>query len=126
MKNLQTFLFVACLAATSAAFAQTTPATPDQPVPQTSPQQTPVPTTTDDNKKVDFTSPQSPARLPQTPSEDTLIKGQKSSGAVIHDTLTPSSDRKADRMNRRKNKRGTAEADDSTSQTTQPSAATKP
>ena len=117
-----------CLAATSAVFAQTQPTgTPSQSTPQTtpqtSPQQTPVPTTTDDNKKVDFNSPQSPTRSPQTPSEDTLIKGQRSSGAVIQDTLMPSSDRKKDRMNKRKNRKGTAET---TSPTTEPESTTKP
>ncbi|MCE6988752.1 hypothetical protein [Dyadobacter sp. CY323] len=119
MRKLKATLILVCLAATSAAFAQTAPATASQQVPQTSTQQTPVPATTDD-KKVDFNSPQSPTRSPQTPSEDTLIKGQRSSGAVIHDSVTPSADRKKDGMNRRKDRKGTAETGDTTSSNTQP------
>jgi hypothetical protein len=108
MKNLIALLFVMFLAVAGAVHAQTVPA--QQPVPQ----QNSVPTTPTDEKKPDFNSPQSPVRPAQIPSEDTLIKGQKSSGAVIKDTLVPSTSKKTERMNRRNSKKGTAETGDTT------------
>lgn len=109
MKNLIASLFVMFLAIAGAVHAQTVPA---QPAPQPVPQQNPVPTTPTEDKKPDFNSPQSPVRPANIPSEDTLIKGQKSSGAVIKDTLMPSTSKKMERMNRRNSKKGTAEMDD--------------
>jgi hypothetical protein len=66
---------------------------------------------TDTDKKVDFTYPQSPVRLPNTPSEDTLIKATKPQ-ATIHDSLVPSVGKK-DRNNskRRGNKKGDNQID---------------
>lgn len=95
------------------AFAQN-PVTPEPSVPQPVPQTSPVPATGPETKP-GFNSPQSPARPAQIPSEDTLIKGQKSSGAMIHDTLMPSSDKRRDRSERRRNRKGTAETTDTTS-----------
>ncbi|MCF0071490.1 hypothetical protein LZD49_13495 [Dyadobacter sp. CY261] len=107
------------------AFAQN-PVTPEPSVPQPVPQTSPVPTTSPETKPV-FNSPQSPARPAQVPSEDTLIKGQKSSGAVIHDTLMPTTtDKKKSRSERRKNRKGTAETDDTTSAQPQTAPAKKP
>ncbi|KAA0990176.1 hypothetical protein [Dyadobacter aurulentus] len=118
MKKLPAIIVSAFLASAGIAYAQTTPAqnpTPGQTVPQTVPTQDPATTSPETEKKTDFNSPQSPVRPANIPSEDTLIKGQSSSGAVIRDTLVPSNSRKAERMNRRKNKKGTSEMDDSTS-----------
>jgi hypothetical protein len=126
MKNLIAFTFVTFLTVSGAVYAQTTPTptSPTTPVPQ----QNPVPTTptTTEEKKTDFNSPQSPVRPANVPSEDTLIKGQKSSGAVIQDTLMPSSSKKNDRMNRKKNRKGTAEMDDATKTSTQADTTKKP
>ncbi|MGV3604352.1 MAG: hypothetical protein ACO1N1_24235 [Dyadobacter fermentans] len=94
------------------AFAQN-PVTPEPSVPQPVPQTSPVPATGPETKP-DFNSPQSPARPAQVPSEDTLIKGQKSSGAVIRDTLMPATDKRKDRSDRKKNRKGTAETGDTT------------
>lgn len=105
------------------AFAQN-PVTPEPSVPQPVPQ-SPVPTTAPETKP-EFNSPQSPARPAQIPSEDTLIKGQKSSGAVIHDTLMPTDDKRKERSERRKNRKGTAETDDTTSVKPQTDPAGKP
>ncbi|WAC10618.1 hypothetical protein [Dyadobacter pollutisoli] len=107
MKNLTALLFVMLLAIAGTIHAQTVPA-PTQPVPE----QNPVPTTPTEDKKPDFNSPHSPVRPPNTPSEDTLIKGQKSSGAVIKDTLMPSRSKRSERVNRRNSRKGTAEMDD--------------
>lgn len=106
------------------AFAQN-PVTPEPSVPQPVPQTSPVPTTAPETKP-EFNSPQSPARPAQIPSEDTLIKGQKSSGAVIHDTLMPTDDKRKERSERRKNRKGTAETDDTTSAQPQADPARKP
>ncbi|SDE74017.1 hypothetical protein SAMN04487996_106359 [Dyadobacter soli] len=106
------------------AFAQN-PVTPEQSVPQPVPQTSPVPATAPETKP-EFNSPQSPNRPAQVPSEDTLIKGQKSSGAVIHDTLMPTDDKRKDRSERRKNRKGTAEKDDTTSTHPQADPARKP
>lgn len=108
--------YFACIAVmllgVTGAMAQN-PVTPETPVPQTVPQQNPAPATVPETKP-EFNAPQSPNRQPQTPSEDTLIKGRTSSGAVIHDTLVPAAGRKKERMDRRKNRKGTAETDDTT------------
>ncbi|WP_031528311.1 hypothetical protein [Dyadobacter crusticola] len=114
MKKIITMTFGALLAAAGMVSAQTT-TTPGTSVPQTVPTQDPTTTTPATEKKTDFNSPQSPVRPANIPSEDTLIKGQSSSGAVIKDTLMPSSNKKEDRMNRRKNRKGTAETGDTTS-----------
>jgi hypothetical protein len=106
------------------AFAQN-PVTPEPSVPQPVPQTSPVPTTAPETKP-EFNSPQSPARPAQIPSEDTLIKGQKSSGAVIRDTLVPSDNKRKDRSERRKNRKGTAETDDTISTQPQTDPARKP
>ncbi|MEO6285972.1 MAG: hypothetical protein ABIO93_21460 [Dyadobacter sp.] len=121
MKNLITLLFVMFLAIAGAVHAQTVPA-PTQPAPQ----QNPIPTTPTEEKKPDFNSPQSPVRPANIPSEDTLIKGQKSSGAVIKDTLMPSTSKKEQRMNRRSSKKGTAETDDTTKSSLPTDPARKP
>ena len=119
MKKLPAIILSAFLASAGIAYAQTTPAqtnpAPGQTVPSTVPTQDPATTSPETEKKTDFNSPQSPVRPANIPSEDTLIKGQSSSGAVIKDTLVPSNSRKAERMNRRKNKKGTSETDDTTS-----------
>jgi hypothetical protein len=52
-----------------------------------------------------------------TPSEDTLIKNQGVSGAIMKDTLTPGSNRKGDKMSRRKNKKAGNETDTTSSGT---------
>ncbi|WP_439557549.1 hypothetical protein [Dyadobacter sp.] len=114
MKKIITITFSALLAAAGMVSAQTT-TTPGTSVPQTVPTQDPATTTPATEKKTDFNAPQSPTRPATIPSEDTLIKGQSSSGAVIKDTLMPSSNRKEDRMNRRKNRKGTVETGDTTS-----------
>ncbi|KQS25568.1 hypothetical protein [Dyadobacter sp. Leaf189] len=114
MKKIITMTFGALLAAAGMVSAQTT-TTPGTSVPQTVPTQDPATTTPATEKKTDFNAPQSPTRPATIPSEDTLIKGQSSSGAVIKDTLMPSSNRKEDRMNRRKNRKGTVETGDTTS-----------
>lgn len=106
------------------AIAQT-PVAPETSVPQPVPQTSPVPATGPETKP-EFNSPQSPGRPAQTPSEDTLIKGQKSSGAVIHDTLMPANDKRKDRSERRKNRRGTAETTDTTSAQSPANATRKP
>ncbi|WP_353723023.1 hypothetical protein [Dyadobacter sp. 676] len=107
------------------AFAQN-PVTPEPSVPQPVPQTSPVPATGPETKP-EFNSPQSPARPAQIPSEDTLIKGQRSSGAVIHDTLMPATDRKREeRTERRKSRKGTSETDDTTSAKPQSDPAVKP
>lgn len=120
--------YLACIAlallGVTGAFAQN-PVTPEQTVPQTVPQQNPAPTTVPATKP-EFNSPQSPNRQPQTPSEDTLIKGQTSSGAVIHDTLMPAANKKKDKADRRKNRKGTAETDDTTGNAANPDPARKP
>lgn len=112
MKNQ--LAFVIALLLSIQCYAQN-PVTPEPSVPQPVPQQSPVPTPAEPEKKPEFNSPQSPHRQPNIPSEDTLIKGQKSSGAVIRDTLMPSVNRKNDRINRRKERKGTAETGDTTS-----------
>lgn len=104
---------VAVLLGITGALAQA-PVTPEPSVPQTVPKENPVPTTVPETKP-EFNSPQAPARPAQIPSEDTLIKGQKSSGAVIHDTLIPSGDKKKQRAEKRKNRKGTSETTDTTS-----------
>jgi hypothetical protein len=114
LKMKKQLAFVIALLTGIQCYAQN-PVTPEPSVPQPVPQQNPVPTTTEPERKPDFNSPQSPQRQPHIPSEDTLIKGQKSSGAVIRDTLMPSTNRKNDRINRRKGRKGTAEMDDTTS-----------
>ncbi|CAG5074443.1 hypothetical protein DYBT9623_05130 [Dyadobacter sp. CECT 9623] len=118
MKTLSIILS-AFLASAGIASAQTTPVptnpAPGQTTPQTTPTQQPATTAPATESKTDFNSPQSPVRPANIPSEDTLIKGQTSSGAVIKDTLVPSNSRKTDRMNRRKNKKGTAETTGDTS-----------
>ncbi|MGN7889473.1 hypothetical protein ACN9ML_20200 [Dyadobacter endophyticus] len=106
------------------AFAQN-PATPAPSVPQPVPQTSPAPTTAPETKP-EFNSPQSPARPAQVPSEDTLIKGQKSSGAVIRDTLMPADNKRKDRSERRKNRKGTVETGDTTSPQPQTDPARKP
>ena len=120
--------YLACIFAMllgiAGAFAQN-PVTPEPSVPQPVPQTSPVPKTTPETKP-EFNSPQSPARPAQIPSEDTLIKGQKSSGAVIHDTLVPTDNKRKDRSERRKNRKGTAETDDTTSAQPQADPARKP
>ncbi len=98
------------------------PVTPEPSVPQPVPQTNPVPTTAPETKPV-FSSPQSPVRPAQIPSEDTLIKGQKSSGAVIRDTLMPADNKRKDRG---KNRKGTAETDDTISTQPQTDPARKP
>jgi hypothetical protein len=124
-KTEWTMKYLACiftmLLGIAGAFAQN-PVTPETSVPQTVPQTNPVPTTTPETKP-EFNAPQSPARPAQIPSEDTLIKGQKSSGAVIRDTLMPSDNKRKDR---RKNRKGTAETDDTTSVRPQTDPARKP
>lgn len=112
MKNQ--FTFAIALLVGIQAYAQN-PVSPETTVPKPVPQQNPAPTPSEPEKKPEFNSPQSPARPANIPSEDTLIKGQKSSGAVIRDTLTPSANRKNDRINRRKERKGTAETGDTTS-----------
>lgn len=111
MRTLKSFFVVAMIAVSAAGFAQTVPTTPTSPTqPQTVPTQDPTttspastnPTT---EKKAEFNSPQSPVRPSNTPSEDTLIKSQGASGAVIKDSLTPATDKKAKKMNRKKNKK---------------------
>jgi hypothetical protein len=126
MKTLIALLFVMFLAIAGAVHAQTVPSSPAQPFPQPAPQQNPIPTTPTEDKKTDFNSPQSPVRPANIPSEDTLIKGQKSSGAVIKDTLMPSTSKKEQRMNRRNSKKGTAETDDTTKSSLPTDPARKP
>lgn len=101
----------------AASYAQTIPTTPTSPAtPQTVPTQDPTtgnpastnPTT---EKKAEFNSPQSPVRPSNTPSEDTLIKSQRVGGAIIRDTITPTSGKRGDKMNRRKGKKAASEAD---------------
>jgi hypothetical protein len=120
--------YLACiftmLLAVAGAFAQN-PVTPEPSVPQPVPQTSPVPTTVPETKP-EFNSPQSPSRPAQIPSEDTLIKGQKSSGAVIRDTLMPADSKRKDRSERRKNRKGTAETDDTISTQPQTDPARKP
>lgn len=122
MKNLACIFTM--LLGIAGAFAQN-PVTPEPPVPQPVPQTSPVPTTVPETKP-EFNSPESPARPAQIPSEDTLIKGQKSSGAIIHDTLMPADNKRKDRPERRKNRKGTAETDDTTSAQPQTDPARKP
>ncbi|TLU98130.1 hypothetical protein [Dyadobacter luticola] len=105
MKTLRILIMLVCLGVAAAAHAQTTPV-PAQQTPTTTPE-----TTTEGDKKPEFNAPQTPVRPAQVPSEDTLIKAQKNS-AVIQDRMMPSTDKKSDRANRRKNKRGTTESDD--------------
>jgi hypothetical protein len=121
MKTLRTIMIIGCLAVAGISYAQTTPV-PQQPVPQTNP----VPTTPETDKKSEFNAPQSPVRPAQIPSEDTLIKGQRSSGVLIQDSLVPSSDKKKDRAERRKAKKGSGEMDDSTSTNKKDEAPVKP
>lgn len=116
-------IFIMLLGITGA-FAQN-PVTPEPSVPQPVPQTSPVPTTAPETKP-EFNSPQSPARPAQVPSEDTLIKGQKSSGAVIRDTLMPADSKRKDRSERRKNRKGTVETGDATSPELQTDPARKP
>lgn len=120
--------YLACictmLLAIAGAFAQN-PVTPEPSVPQPVPQTSPVPTTAPE-RKPEFNSPQSPVRPAQIPSEDTLIKGQKSSGAVIRDTLMPADNQRKGRSERRNNRKGTAEADDTTTTLPQTDPARKP
>ncbi|NIJ51013.1 hypothetical protein [Dyadobacter arcticus] len=123
MKTFRTIIVLVCLAMAGTAYAQTT-TVPGQTAPPTAPQTSPVPTTPETDKKSEFNSPQTPSRPVQTPSEDTLIKGQKSSGTIMQDTLTPSSGKKKDRMSRR-NRKAMAEKGDTTS-TTQADSTKKP
>ncbi|KAA6441819.1 hypothetical protein FEM33_00700 [Dyadobacter flavalbus] len=103
MKNLNVLIIAALLASTGITYAQTT-------APQSTPEQTSVPTTPTSDKKEEFAAPQTPVRPGNTPAEDTLIKGQVSSGAIIKDTLMPSAV-KNDKMSRRKNKKRGMNAD---------------
>jgi hypothetical protein len=114
MKKLTIITLGVLLAGAGMSSAQTT-STPTQPVPQTVPTQDPATTTPATEKKTDFNAPQSPVRPATIPSEDTLIKGQRSSGAIIKDTLVPSTNRKEERANRRKDRKGTSEMGDTTS-----------
>lgn len=121
--------YLACiltlLLGTAGAFAQN-PVTPETTVPQTTPQTSPVPATGTQTKP-EFNSPQTPGRPAQTPSEDTLIKGQKSSGAVMRDTLMPADNgKRKNRSERKKNRKGTAEMTDTTSSQSTSSQGTKP
>jgi len=101
------------LCITGAAFAQVTNS-PNPAAPQTTTQEDQATPATNADRKADFNYPQSPNRPANIPSEDTLIKSQRTSGAIIHDTLMPSSDKKADKSSMRKDRKGTAEMDDST------------
>lgn len=103
MKNLNVLIIAVLLASTGITYAQAT-------APQATPEQTSVPTTPTSDKKEEFTAPQTPVRPANTPSEDTLIKGQVSSGAIIQDTLVPSSG-KNDKVSRRKSKKRRMNAD---------------
>jgi hypothetical protein len=117
-KTIITSLFL-CIAGAAMAQVTNSPA-----VPQPTTQQDPAVPTTSTDQKTDFNYPQSPNRPANIPSEDTLIKSHQVSAAVIHDSLTPASDKKADKSAKRKNKKGTAEMTDSTS--TQDNPARKP
>lgn len=97
MKNLNVLVIAALLASTGIAYSQTA-------VPPTTPEQTTIPTTPSTEKKEEFNTPQTPGRPGNTPSEDTLIKGQVSSGAIIKDSLVPSTG-KSDKMSSRRNKK---------------------
>jgi hypothetical protein len=108
MKNLNVLVIAALLASTGVTYSQVS--TPQPTAPQSNPEQTSVPTTPSTEKKEEFNAPQTPARPGNTPSEDTLIKGQVSSGAIIKDSLVPSSG-KNDKVSRRKNKRKGMNAD---------------
>jgi len=101
MKNLNVLVIAVLLASTGMVYSQAT-------APQ--PEQTTIPTTPSTEKKEEFNTPQTPGRPGNTPSEDTLIKGQVSSGAIIQDTLIPSTG-KSDKMSRRKNKKKGMNAD---------------
>lgn len=86
MKSFSVFPILIFLMFTGASYAQNN-------TPTTDPTQHPA--DTDGDKKTDFNYPQSPVRIPNSPSEDTLIKASRS-GAIIHDTLVPLLDRKVD------------------------------
>ncbi|MCF0042256.1 hypothetical protein [Dyadobacter fanqingshengii] len=122
MRTLRTLTIIAALAVSAAGYAQTVPTTPTSPTqPQSVPTQdptttTPASTNPTTEKKAEFNSPQSPVRPSNTPSEDTLIKDQQTSGAVIKDSLMPATDKKAERMNRRKNKKAANEAESSSTE----------
>jgi hypothetical protein len=103
MKNLNVLVIAALLASTGMAYSQAT-------APQPTPEQTTIPTTPSTEKKEEFNAPQTPARPGNTPSEDTLIKAQVSSGAIIQDSLVPSTG-KSDKMSRRKNRKKGINAD---------------
>ena len=120
MKTLKTLIIIACLAGATAGYAQTVPTTPTSPATPSTPATVPAqdPTTTSPastnpttEKKAEFNSPQSPVKPSGTPSEDTLIKSQRVGGAIIQDSLVPTSGKKSDRMNRKKNKKSGNEAD---------------
>lgn len=101
MKSLSVFLIPAFLIFTEISYAQTS-------TPAVDPTQQQEGTDTDE--KADFASPQAPARLPNSPSEDTLIKATRS-GALIRDTLVPSVGRKSDNDNDKVKRRGTKKGD---------------
>lgn len=86
MKSFSVFTILTFLILTGVSYAQTS-------TPAADPAQ--QPTETDTDKNADFNYPQSPVRLPNSPSEDTLIKATRS-GAILHDTLLPSVDKKSD------------------------------
>ena len=121
MKTLKAFILIAALGISAASYAQTVPTTPTSPSqPQSVPTQDPTTTTPSSSnptteKKAEFNSPQSPVRPSNTPSEDTLIKSQGASGAVIKDSLMPASDKKMDRKNRKKNRKDANAADTNSS-----------
>lgn len=103
MKNLNVLVITALLASSGIAYSQAT-------APQPTPEQTTIPTTPSTEKKEEFNTPQTPARPGNTPSEDTLIKGQVSANAIIQDTLVPSAG-KNDKISRRKNRKKGMNAD---------------
>ena len=107
---------VVAIAVSTVSFAQTIPTTPTSPAtPQTVPTQDPTTGNPSENptteKKAEFNSPQSPVKPTNTPSEDTLIKSQRVGGAIIRDTITPTSGKRGDKMSRRKGKKAASEAD---------------
>lgn len=103
MKVFSVFPILIFLMFTGASYAQTSTPAADP---------TQQPTDNDTDKKADFNYPQSPVRIPNSPSEDTLIKATRS-GVIIHDTLTPSVGRKSDndKGKRRERKNGGSQID---------------
>jgi hypothetical protein len=119
MKTLRKLIILVALAVSAASYAQTVPTTPTSPTTPTQDPTTTNPASTNPTteKKAEFNAPQSPVRPSNTPSEDTLIKGQRVGGAVIQDTLVPSRGKKNDKMSRRKSKKASNEADTTASST---------